>query len=345
MMRRKNKIVIETNELTKEAKVSMRTRTITALILTAVVVPCLFLGGWFYFALSVLVTFCSAYELVKILKIQGKIKYFVYVACILISFAFVYWIFIKNNVTSYLNNSQISPDTFLTIGFKTISSSIILILVTAGVLFSFCFMNEEMNVGKVCYLIAMIIITSLCIQAFLYLRFSPTDLFKNAGVDVSTPFFKYFQSALLFVYVVLGTISNDIGAYFIGILFGKHKVNPRISPKKTWEGFFGGIFFSFIFSSAFALVVAGLGCPILPVLDLQNFHWLWILLLSAVLPFIANLGDFTFSAIKRNFNVKDFSNLLPGHGGILDRIDSLLFTSGFISVMLIFINNGWNFFS
>ncbi len=255
MMKRKNKLVIETNEISKEAKISMRTRTITAIVLAAIVVPCFILGGWFFFALSILVTVFSAYELVKILNLKGKIKYFVYIASILISFSFVYWIFIKNNISAYLNNNEFSADVFLTNGFNKITSSIILILVTAGIFFSFCFISEEMDVGKTCYLIAMIIITSLCIQSFLYLRFSPNDLFKQAGVDVGTS-----------------------------------------------------------------------------------------LLLSAVMPIIANLGDFTFSAIKRNYNVKDFSNLLPGHGGLLDRIDSLLFTSGFISVMLIFINNGWNFF-
>ncbi len=344
MMKRKNKLVIETNEISKEAKISMRTRTITAIVLAAIVVPCFILGGWFFFALSILVTVFSAYELVKILNLKGKIKYFVYIASILISFSFVYWIFIKNNISAYLNNNEFSADVFLTNGFNKITSSIILILVTAGIFFSFCFISEEMDVGKTCYLIAMIIITSLCIQSFLYLRFSPNDLFKQAGVDVGTSLFKYFQSVLLFLYVVIGTISNDIGAYFIGVLFGKHKVNPRISPKKTWEGFYGGIAVSFAFSSCFALVFAAVGMPILPILGLDNFHWLWILLLSAVMPIIANLGDFTFSAIKRNYNVKDFSNLLPGHGGLLDRIDSLLFTSGFISVMLIFINNGWNFF-
>ncbi len=344
MMKRKNKIVIETNEITEEAKVSMRTRTITGIVMAVIVVPCLFLGGWFYFALSVLVTIFSAYELVKILKLKSNIKYFVYVAAIIISLSFVYWIFIKNNVKAYIDNKAFFSDEFLTKEFTTISSSIILILVTAGVFFSFCFISEEVDVGKTCYLIAMIIITSLCIQSFLYLRFSPNELFAADGVDISSNLFKYFQSALLCVYVVLGTITNDIGAYFIGILFGKHKVNPRISPKKTWEGFYGGIFTSFVFSSLYAIIFAAVGLPILPVLNLENFHWLWILLLSAVMPIIANLGDFTFSAIKRNFNVKDFSNLLPGHGGILDRIDSLLFTSGFITVMLIFINNGWNFF-
>ncbi len=340
-MMKKNKPLIEPNEIPLEAKVSMRTRTITAIVLAILVVPSLFLGGWFFFALSVLLSICCSYELVKILNLKTRIKYFVYIATIIISLSFVYWIFIKNNIVSSSLENSISWDTFLTAEFKTLDASIILILITAGVFFFFSFASEEFDVGKTTYLISMIIVVSLCIQSMLYLRYSPFEEFKKIDVDTSTPVFKFFQSSLLFIYVILGTISNDIGAYFIGLLFGKKKVNPRISPKKTWEGFFGGMAVSFIFSVAFALILALTNYPLLPSLDLS--HWYYILLLSAVMPIMANCGDFAFSAIKRNYNVKDFSKILPGHGGILDRVDSLIFTSGFIAVMLIFINNGWDF--
>ena len=115
---------------------------------------------------------------------------------------------------------------------------------------------------------------------------------------------------------------NDIGAYFIGVLFGRNKVNPRISPKKTWEGFFGGIVISFLISMGFALLVGYLGYPILPFLTPER--WYWIVLLSLAMPIIGNLGDFTFSSIKRHYEIKDFGMLLKGHGGILDRLIALL---------------------
>ncbi len=331
-----SKKLIETNELSPEIKASLKTRIITALVMAAICIPCLFLGGWFYFGLSVIVSIFASYELVHVLKLKTRFKYIIIIASILFTISFIYWIFIKNNI----GNKELNVDNVLFDGFSNLMVSTVLILVTAGVFFGISFICEEFSTTKVCYLISMIIIVSLCIQSFLYLRYAPTKLFIEK--DTSTPLFKYFQSALLIIYVILGTILNDIGAYFFGMLFGKHKLNPRISPKKTWEGFYGGMIISFLLTVTFALVMAAVDLPLLPFLDLN--HWYWVVLISAVMPIIANLGDFTFSAIKRNFGIKDFSNLLPGHGGILDRLDSLLFVSGFVSVMIIFINNGWDFF-
>ena len=332
---KKNKI-LETNELSSEAKASMKTRIITALILAAIVAPCLFLGGWFYFALTVVFTVFVSYELIHILNLKTKIKYFAYVAAIILTLAFVYWIFVKNN----LIDKEILWDTVLTNNFSNLEVSIILILIAAGIFFSFAFASEEFDVGKTMYSISMIVIIGLCVQSLLYLRYSPFNLFSEVGTNITTPIFKYLQSSLLVVFVILGTICNDIGAYFVGVLFGKRKVNPRISPNKTWEGFFGGIVFSFIISFSFAFIFSAVNLPILPNLDIN--HWYWVFIISFILPIIANLGDFAFSALKRNFHVKDFSRLLPGHGGLLDRADSLLFTSAFTAAILIFINNGWN---
>ena len=125
---------------------------------------------------------------------------------------------------------------------------------------------------------------------------------------------------------------TDTGAFFIGILFGKNKINPRISPKKTWEGFFGGVVISCISSFLFAFILALCGHPVLKCFDLN--HWYLILILSLIIPIFATLGDFTFSSLKRVYDIKDFGNLLPGHGGILDRIDSLLFTATAAAIVI-----------
>lgn len=109
----------------------------------------------------------------------------------------------------------------------------------------------------------------------------------------------------------------DSGAYLIGKSFGKHKLSPRLSPKKTWEGYFGGILFG--------------------VLGGMLFAWLWrndipvTLLNGAViglfLAALTTLGDLGESMIKRQAGMKDSSNILPGHGGIFDRIDTWLWAS------------------
>jgi phosphatidate cytidylyltransferase len=118
---------------------------------------------------------------------------------------------------------------------------------------------------------------------------------------------------------------SDVGAYFIGVFFGKHKMLERISPKKTWEGFFGGVFFSIAFSFGFAMILMATGHPLVEgILDME--HWYIVLILSTLLPLAAVLGDFVFSSAKRYFGIKDFGNIIPGHGGMLDRLDSVIFT-------------------
>ena len=114
---------------------------------------------------------------------------------------------------------------------------------------------------------------------------------------------------------------SDTGAYFVGRAIGKHKMNPRISPKKSWEGFVGGIVFGFILSLAVSFSYVSNLNPVLNTL------------LCLLCPITAELGDLCFSAIKRHFAVKDFSNLLPGHGGVLDRVDSLLMNIMLFSVL------------
>lgn len=105
---------------------------------------------------------------------------------------------------------------------------------------------------------------------------------------------------------------NDTFAYLVGRTFGKHKLAPRISPNKTWEGFFGGVI---------ATLVAGFVMHYY--LDFMPLVG-WLGLAIIVLIF-GTTGDLFESAIKRSFNLKDSGNFMPGHGGILDRIDSLLF--------------------
>lgn len=116
----------------------------------------------------------------------------------------------------------------------------------------------------------------------------------------------------LFIFIWL----NDTGAFIFGCAFGKHKLFERISPKKTWEGFFGG----FLLTCA-ASVLFGLAWP--QWFGFPGNVWWWIGL-GASCSVFATFGDLIESMIKRNLHIKDSGNLIPGHGGILDRIDSLL---------------------
>lgn len=111
--------------------------------------------------------------------------------------------------------------------------------------------------------------------------------------------------------------ATDIGAYMVGRKYGKHKLSPDISPNKTIEGALGGV--------ASALVVAILYFLVYPSTELFGHGMFIMLLLTILLSIVGQFGDLVESSIKRHYEVKDSGNILPGHGGILDRFDSLLF--------------------
>ncbi len=123
------------------------------------------------------------------------------------------------------------------------------------------------------------------------------------------------MSLLYFIYIFLITIMTDTFAHSIGTLFGRHKIN-EISPNKSWEGCLGGAFFGTLISVLFYLIVIN-----------QDINILLLIFITLFLSIVGQLGDLFFSQIKRQYGIKDFSNLMPGHGGILDRFDSIIFVT------------------
>lgn len=116
------------------------------------------------------------------------------------------------------------------------------------------------------------------------------------------------------LYLLLISIMNDTFAYFGGNLFGKHKLLPRVSPNKTIEGSIIGLLFGTVIPSVYYIFMIDPGVSIM-----------MIIIITVILSIIGQLGDLVFSAIKRNYDIKDFSNIMPGHGGIMDRVDSISF--------------------
>lgn len=110
---------------------------------------------------------------------------------------------------------------------------------------------------------------------------------------------------------ILGVAASDIGGYAAGVLKGKHPMAPKISPKKSWEGFAGSM-------------IAGIATGILTLTLLLDGQWWQGALFGAALVFTATLGDLVESLMKRDLGIKDMGQLLPGHGGLMDRLDSLL---------------------
>jgi phosphatidate cytidylyltransferase len=139
-----------------------------------------------------------------------------------------------------------------------------------------------------------------------------------------------FETGKYFVmYLILVTKFTDIGAYLTGSTIGRHKMIPRISPKKTWEGTIGGMVFA-VGTSLASMYIPRIG-PALIETGMNNFH---AVILGLILGAGAVIGDLAESLIKREANVKDSSTLLPGHGGALDLVDSLLFTAPLLYVYM-----------
>lgn len=123
--------------------------------------------------------------------------------------------------------------------------------------------------------------------------------------------------------LVLLTWANDTGAYLVGSQIGYHKLWPRISPKKTWEGTLGAIGINLIIAYPLSLLFP----------ELSLFNWL---ALAAIVSIFGSLGDLVESMLKRSHTVKDSGSLLPGHGGLLDRFDGFLFMLPFAATYLLF---------
>ena len=145
--------------------------------------------------------------------------------------------------------------------------------------------------------------TSLGFIAFAYLR--------TKGIEV-------------IVYLFAVSMLTDVFAYFIGIKYGKHRLAVHISPKKSIEGAVAGLILGAILATIFAYFF-----------EVFDFNIFLVLLLSMILSAISQIGDLIASKFKREVDIKDYSNLLPGHGGILDRFDSSMFAAIFLMLAII----------
>jgi len=133
---------------------------------------------------------------------------------------------------------------------------------------------------------------------------------------------------------MLTTFANDTGAYFIGRARGRHKLAPTISASKTWEGAIGGLISAILAAVLIATVLNLISLKLGPPFVFKYWH---IVLLGFLVSIFAQIGDLVESLLKRNTGVKESGNLLPGHGGILDRFDSLIFVGAVVYYYVIWV--------
>ena len=266
----------------------MKTRTISAIIMLAIVIPLIIIGGWIY-SLGIGIISCLAYkELTEIRKnTKDDFPALMKIISLLSTVMIVYSTFDSSGIIFGLNYNVLG---------------LIILLLTIPTIF---YKNERYSIENAFYLLGNIL--------FLGISF-------NLFIGVRTISLSYF------IMLILITTLTDTFAYLGGMLIGKHTFT-KISPKKTIEGCIVGSLVSTFICTVYYVNVINISTNI--ALTIFSIFTLTI---------IGQIGDLFFSAIKRKNNKKDFSNMIPGHGGILDRLDSLIFVViGFI-VLIGYIN-------
>jgi phosphatidate cytidylyltransferase len=206
----------------------------------------------------------------------------------------------KKSLPDFVKFISFVAITFLIFGLNDITSSMsislpIISFIFLGLLIPLVYYHdkEKYSVNDAFFLIGSVFFLGVSFKLFILIR---------------------NKSLLLFLYLFLVTSITDTYAYITGMLIGKNKLLENISPKKTVEGLIGGTLFGTLFGSIFYLTLIN---P-----NIEIFH---IYIITFFLSILAQQGDLVFSAIKRYYDKKDFSNIMPGHGGVLDRLDSLIF--------------------
>lgn len=304
----------------------MKDRLVTGLVLAAILIPIvsfeIFLEMFQVFMIVFVVV--TSYEMIRMYESNKKFDLLPKVGIVLLTLG---TFFSVGGVTGNIEHNPLDANDALGITIPLFT----LILLSFLVLFK-SFNGED--VGK-----ALTII-------------------NYVGLGAASVLILRFLGVRFIVYLFLITSATDIFAYIFGMKYGKHKLAPHISPKKSWEGAIAGTIFATIIASSFALFYGSLFYPgtwLGNMLNsggqqtlLDNFSslgersplWVQALVIVPVTfvgSIVAQIGDLVASRLKRTYHIKDFGTILPGHGGLLDRFDSVLFVAMFLTAVFLLI--------
>lgn len=341
------------NKISSSNKSKMRVRIITSIVMMAVIFPCFILGGFFYFFLMIFISQVATHELLMV-KQDKKMPLYVQIITHVYTLLFYLIMFIimwsKGLDPFNLSLTNYNLNTILLILYP-----IGLFMVYFFTMYTIAIFDDRISTSDVNFLV---LIETFVVAGFLglsFLRYFPAA----SGIKNNPTYFASYyqsnnipqrwQSCILVFTILFGTWSSDIGAYFFGLYFGKHHMNERVSPNKTWEGFIGGCLSSYIvYFAMISLYEFAFKTPLVPgLLQLQispllkemhvigGHSWLFVTLIGVLLPIVGNIGGFLFSLIKRHYNIKDYGKILPGHGGIIDRFDAVITNSVLTSLLIL----------
>lgn len=276
--------------------IKMKQRVLSGVVIGVIAVAVLLLMNTPVFPVFwTIITVMAVYEIEKVAKVKNKVLS-------IVSYAFAA-LFVLNSAFGFVGFN----------GAAILAAYVLLLFII--MLFGY----EKTTFEHVVISFFASVAVPFAFSVFTYLR----DIQNNfEGSD------KAFGVYLILIVFVCSWFT-DTFAYFVGRSLGKHKLCPKISPKKTVEGAVGGIVCTLIFNEAMFFVF----CRFFFENAVYNLWWLTALM-SVALSVISMFGDLAASTLKRNFGVKDYSNLIPGHGGIMDRFDSCLFVLPSVYIIL-----------
>ena len=264
----------------------MKTRIISAIIMSAIVIPILFIGGIPFKILCMILSVACLYEFIKARSKKSEIPIFMRVISYILIASFV---FLGTNVYSA--------------NYEIIYKIMILIFLIYFIPVVFVDDNRKYSVTDALYILGCTLFLGVAFNSFILI----------SNIDG----FHIF-------YIILITVVTDTFAYFTGYFIGENKLCERISPNKTWEGAIGGSVVGTIVPTIFYLFIIN-----------PHVNIFLIVGVTLLLTVVGQLGDLFFSSVKRHYKIKDFSSLIPGHGGILDRFDSIIFV---VLAFILFMN-------
>lgn len=287
----------------------MKQRVITGILMGVILIPILILGGWF---------------------VTGLVTILAYIAC----FELISMYLTKNNIPTICKYVIPLFSSLIVIGsgIGNLTDVVYILLVELMCLLVLPIFNKQIKSKDIIFFIFAIIYSGV--------SFTLVNEIRNLNVLLNSSIeYKLFEvldihlvGLIMCCYVLVITMFTDIFAYQFGIKFGKHKLCPTISPKKSVEGAIAGTIFG-AFGGTILMVVLQLvlketDAKALLLFNIDNIYLYGILmfLISLLISVAGQLGDLIASKIKREHDIKDYGKIFPGHGGVLDRFDSSIYT-------------------